>query len=239
VTRHRFESAALGNGRDVFLYRSPGYDPKDPRTILLVLFDADHYLTKAPTPRILDNMVADGVLPPLAAVLVANPDAEARSRELPGNPAFAAMMARDLVPWAARDLGLTLDPARTVLAGSSYGGLASATIALAYPEVFGNVLSMSGSFWWHPPGTPEDRSVFVADRVIGMETKPVRFFMSAGLFEGARPGALGAILETNRHVRDVLRAKGYTVRYREYAAGHDYLAWRGILSDGLLALFGS
>ncbi|WP_338148761.1 alpha/beta hydrolase-fold protein [Pseudomonas lundensis] len=31
-------------------------------------------------------------------------------------------------------------------AGSSYGGLASAWLGLKHPELFGNVLSLSGSY---------------------------------------------------------------------------------------------
>jgi len=70
-----------------------------------------------------------------------------------------------------------------------------------------------------------------------VRTLPVRFFLGAGLFESGRGGQPG-ILETNRHLRDVLRAKGYLVTHREVAGGHDYLSWRGTLSDGLLELIG-
>ena len=56
---------------------------------------------------------------------------------------------------------------RTVLAGSSYGGLAATTVAMRHPEVFGNVLSMSGSFWWSPPGTPEKDREHVAGLIAG------------------------------------------------------------------------
>ena len=45
-------------------------------------------------------------------------------------------------------------------------------------------------------------------------------------------------LESNRHMRDVLLAKGYDVHYREFVGGHDYLSWRGLLADGLISLIG-
>jgi len=237
LERLAFTSAALGNTRDVTVYRPPGFDPTRPDTVLLVVFDADRFLSKIPTPRMLDRLIAQGRLPPVVAVFVENPDSAARSRELPGNAAFADFIADDVLPRVGRHTGLAPRPSRTVLAGASYGGLASAMIALRRPDVFGNVLSLSGSFWWHPAGTPPERSVFVAHEVATRPLPPLRWFLAAGTFETARPGSDG-ILETNRHLRDVLRARGQAVVHREYAAGHDDLAWRGALADGLLALFG-
>jgi enterochelin esterase family protein len=62
--------------------------------------------------------------------------------------------------------------------------------------------------------------------------------MDAGVFEVDATGSGGAILETSRHMRDVLLANGYGVTYRQYASGHDYLTWRGAFADGLIALIG-
>jgi enterochelin esterase family protein len=41
-----------------------------------------------------------------------------------------------------------------------------------------------------------------------------------------------------RYMRDVLRAKGYTVHYSEFSGGHNPMNWQGTLANGLLALFG-
>jgi enterochelin esterase-like enzyme len=232
-----FESRELGNRRTITLYRPPGFDPGNRDTVLLILFDGREYLERVDTPRMLDNMIAEGALPPVVTAFVANPDRQARARELPGNALFADILAGDMLARIAAETGLTPDPARTVLAGSSYGGLASATIALRHPEKFGNVLSLSGSFWWSPEGTPPERSEHVAAEVARLPRQPVRFFLSAGLFEVAK-GGTGGILETSRHLRDVLDAKGYDTIYAEYAGGHDYLVWRGALADGLQTLFG-
>ena len=237
LTTLSIESRLLGNRRDITLYRPAGFDPKHKDTILLFVFDADQYLERVPVPRMLDNMVAAGALPPVVAVFVANPDREARARELPANPAFADFMASELYPLVVKETGIDVAAARTVLAGSSYGGLASATVAMRHPEVFGNVLSMSGSFWWSPPGTLEDKREHVAGLVATGGALPLRFFLAAGLFETGANGTAG-ILETSRHLRDVLVAKGIPVTYRDYAGGHDYLVWQGVLPDGLIALFG-
>jgi len=227
-------SDILGNTRKIHVYRPAGWQPGGPDNHVLVLFDAGAYLGRVPTPTILDNMIAAGVIAPTAALLIDNPTADSRARELPPNPDFADFLARELMPWA-RKQGIAAPAARTVIGGSSYGGLASSYAALRHPEVFGNVLSQSGSYWWAPPG---DEDQWLTRQFVAVRKLPVRFFLGAGLFESGRGGQPG-ILETNRHLRDVLRAKGYWVTHREVAGGHDYLSWRGTLSDGLLALIGT
>lgn len=237
LVTERFDSRILGNTRDIAVYAPPGVDPAGDGTLLMLLFDGPDYLDRrAPVPAMLDRLTGDGRLPPLVAVFIANPDAAARARELPANPAFAAMLADELLPWLTARHGLRPRPERTVLAGSSYGGLAAVTAALERPDRFGNALSMSGSFWWHPDDAPPDRPEHVAGLVAWRGRVPVRFFLSAGLFETAIDGEIG-ILESSRHLRDLLEAKGYDVVHRDYAAGHDHFAWRGALGDGLLALF--
>jgi len=62
--------------------------------------------------------------------------------------------------------------------------------------------------------------------------------LDVGTFEADFWGNGGYNLETTRHMRDVLRAKGYEVHYQEFAGGHEYLNWRGTLADGLIALIG-
>lgn len=234
VQTHALASTILGNTRDIQLYRPAGWRPGGADNHVLVLFDAGPYLSRVPTPTILDNMIAAGVIPPTAAVLISNPTADSRAAELPPNPDFADFLARELMPWAARQ-GIAAPAARTVIGGSSYGGLASSYAALRHPEVFGNVLSQSGSYWWGQPGQ-EDQ--WLTRQFAARRTLPVRFYLVAGLFEMGRAGQPG-IVETNRHLRDVLQAKGYRVTHQEVAGGHDYLSWRGTLSDGLIDLIGT
>ena len=231
ITRFRLTSRRLGNTRSITVYAPAGFDPADARNRLLILFDAKTYLTKVPTPRILDALTGEGRLPPTLAVFVSEIDPETRSRELPGNPAFADFMADELLPEIRARFGIDIPTDRTILAGSSYGGLAAMTVALAHPERFGNVIALSGSFWWHPDGSSEG----VAEQVARTPHRPLRIHLTAGLFEGGHPGT-GDILESTHHLRDVLDSKGYAVTGRDYALGHDYLVWRGGLGDALLTL---
>lgn len=227
LARHEVASRILGNQRPVWIYRPAHAEPQ----ALLVLFDAHAYRQDVPTPRIVDNLVAEGLIPPTAVVLVANPSPEARAAELPPNPVFARFLDEELMPWVHAQ-GLAQPPEATVIAGSSYGGLASAYAGLMLPHRFGRVLSLSGSYWWAPPG---ELPGWMMRAYAEAPPRPVRFYLDAGRYEGARGGQDG-ILETNRHLADVLRAKGYAVTQREHATGHDYLHWQGALGCGLVAL---
>ena len=229
LTRHTLDSRVLGNQRDVWTYVPAGAEPQ----ALLVLFDAHAYVHDVPTPRILDNLVADGLLPPVAAVIVGNASSEARDTELPPNPRFARFIAEELMPWA-KSQGLAQTARRTVVAGSSYGGLVSSYLGLTHPELFGNVLSLSGSYWWAPPGEAPGW-MQRAWQTLAAPVPAVRFYLDAGWFESGRGGREG-ILETNRALADILRARGLSVTHREYASGHDYLHWQGALGCGLVAL---
>ncbi|ONG46528.1 hypothetical protein BKE38_25170 [Pseudoroseomonas deserti] len=231
VWRRRFTSPTLGNTRLLALY-SPGVTPATPLP-LLVMFDGDAYLDIVPTPTILDNLIAAGEIPPVAALFVGNGPGDARDRELPPNPRFAAALVQEMLPWARAQLRLTEDPSQIVVGGASYGGIAAAFAAFRHPEVFGNVLSQSGSFGWSPEGAPPE---WLIEQYASSARLPVRFYLEAGSFERGRPGRV-SLFDSNRHMAMVLRARGYGVTHREWSTGHDYIAWRSSLAEGLQALF--
>jgi len=76
-----------------------------------------------------------------------------------------------------------------------------------------------------------------AAQIATTPARPVTFYLEAGRFEsGPLPDGGPGVLVANRHLRNVLRAKGYPLTYHEYSGGHDHLCWRGGLCDGLIAL---
>jgi enterochelin esterase family protein len=226
VAMERLSSARLGNERQVFTYKPAGYDAA--RTYpLLICFDGWAFAQESyvPVPTVLDNLIAEGAIPPVVAVLPDSLDGETRFRELNLHEPFVEFLAEELLPWAHDRLSFDDDPARTVVAGSSLGGLAAAFCGLRRPDLFGLVLSQSGAF---QRGLPH--AFAEADRL------PLRFALDVGVLETASFERFASIYHANLHMRDVLVAKGYDVSFREYPGGHDYIAWRETIADSLIAL---
>jgi enterochelin esterase-like enzyme len=240
VEKHRIKSALLNNERNLSVYLPPGYQLDGTPYHLLVVFDEGAYLTNVPTPVILDNLLVEKKIPSMVAVLIANPSQESRNRELPPNPAFADFLNNELIPWVRHNYNVTTDPQQVVVAGSSFGGIASVYAGFRHPETFGNILCQSGSFWWSAQKPePYTEPNYLAKEFLKSPKLPLRFYMDAGLFEADMNGGGFSILEPSRHMRDLLLAKGYEVHYQEFVGGHDYLSWRGTLADGLIALLGA
>jgi enterochelin esterase-like enzyme len=241
VVAQTFTSRLMGNTRRITVYLPSGHDRVTGTYPLLVLFDEDAYLRQVPTPAMLDRLIAAGAIPPTVAVLIANPTRQSRAEELPCNARFADALADELLPQVRTQHGAGLTPATVVLAGSSYGGLAAACGAFMRPDAFGKVLSMSGSFWWSPPGTAGQApgsEEWLPAQYAEAPRKPIAFYLAAGAMEHGVGGDIG-ILESTRHLHNVLRARGYRVRTDIFAGGHDYIMWQGKLADGLIDLLGT
>jgi len=233
----RLKSEILKNERRTWVYTPPGYMRDGKPYGLIVMFDGPMYTMQIPTPTILDNLLAKSKVPPMVAVILDNPTPQSRETEFACYEPYAEFIAKEVIPWVRSNYNVTTDPAQTIVSGVSFGGLAAAFIGLRHSEIFGNVICQSGSFWWRPGGDVEPEWL---TRQFAMGKKlPLRLFLDVGLFEtGPSPYGAPDMVTVSRHMRDVLRAKGYDVEYRECHCGHDYLNWRGMLPDALMFLVG-
>jgi len=228
------EEHTLPGGRRLAVYRPPGAPPAE-GLATLVIFDGWLARTVLRVEHTLDNLIAAGLIPPTLALFVPSREADRDTDLTPASAATTAFVTRELLPWARRELGAGADPARTVVAGQSLGGLMAAHVALCAPEVFGAVIAQSGSFWWPKPedGEPERLLRDYAER----PRAELRFYLDVGDRETrAEPVGSPHMLELNRRMRDVLTAKGYPVTYAEYHGAHDYVNWRDTFADGLIAV---
>ncbi len=243
IEKHPWHSAILNNDRHVWVHTPPGYTTDHDPYPFLLLFDGNIFTSWVPGPTILDNLLADGRVPPLVTVMTDSPN---REEELNCGERFADCLANELVPWVRQAYHLTDRPDRSVVGGLSAGGQAAAFIGLRHPELFGNVLSSSGAFNWGKAARdaeqwsneipPED--CWLPRQFAASEKLPLRFHLDVGLLEDQRDYPTTTLLRGNRHMRDVLMAKGYWMDCREICAGHQYNSFRGTFPDGLIALIG-
>jgi enterochelin esterase family protein len=233
-------SKILGNSRVLRIYLPPGYATGKASYGLLLAYDGNQYTEAVPTPTVLDNMIAARVLPPLVAVFLESPD---RDTEFPPNDAFQQFIATELVPLLHQHYRIGHDPKRNAVLGSSYGGLAATYTAFLHPELFGNVISQSGSYGWFPPPPAADPpqppyrgvdpdSAWLIKRIAEAAPKPVRFYLDAGIWEG------NMMLFSNRLLRSVLAGKGYNVVYNESDGIHSSYYWMLRLPGGLQETLG-
>jgi len=238
VQRDKFISKMLGNERPIWIYTPHSYAANKKPYGLLVLSDGGLYVNSAWVATTLDNLIAAGLIPPLVAVMVDNPD---RGRELSCSSAYADFLAQEIVPWARINYHATDRPEQTIIGGVSLGGLAAAFVGFKHPEVFGNILSQSGSFWWKPD---EDKNwEWLTHQFAASPRLPLRFSFEAGLLENTSGGPPGRpipppLLVANRNFRDTLKSKGYSFHYTEFNGNHTLFNWRGTLASHLIALVG-
>ena len=234
-------STILGNRRTLRVYLPPGYRDGAGDFSLLLAFDGNQYTQAVPTPMILDNMIAAREIAPVITVFMESPD---RDVEFTPNDDFQKFIGSELMPLLRKHYKISRDPSRNAVLGSSYGGLAATYTGLMHPELFGNVISQSGSFGWSPPqpqaagaaasqapafrGTSAE-SGWLIKRVAETPHRKLRFFLDAGTWEG------GGMLSSNRLLRAVLVGKGYEVVYRESPGTHSSYYWMLRLPDGLRA----
>jgi enterochelin esterase family protein len=228
------------NGRHGWAYTPPGYPAScRPSCNLIIAFDGGMYLAAMPLPDILDSLIASNRTPPTVAILFDNGAPPGRLADLANSERFVSFVANDLVPWVRQHYAVTHSADRTIIAGSSAGGLAATYIALKYPDLFGNVLSQSGAFWRGNEGSNDPPYEWLTVQY-GISPKVnVHLFLDVGALEthGALGGAAPSLLDANRHLRDVLKTKGYAMDYFEVPNGeHSPESWRARLPFGIVSL---
>ncbi|MGY4493886.1 enterochelin esterase [Pseudomonas sp. TE3610] len=226
LEEHPWHSARLGNSRRVWLL-STGRD-HDASRPLAVLLDGAFWTASLPLAGPLQALTDAGELPPAVYLLVDSIDTAHRSSELACNADFWEALQDELLPQVMTWQAHSSDPATTVVAGQSFGGLAALYAGLQWPRRFGCVLAQSGSFWW-PRDNPAQQLPQRVDDGLG-HGQPLKLFIEAGLREPV-------IHRANQRMVQALRDAGLATQYREVNGGHDALCWRQGLLDGLRALW--
>ena len=224
VTHHLVETWMLADEgqRDVYLYHPPVKTPVP----LLVVYDGTDYLKRALLNVIVDNLIHEKRIQPIAMAFLQNGD-DRRSVEYACSDATIMWLDNVILPLAHKKLNL-LDvkkyPGAYGVLGASFGGLMSMYTGLRMPETFGKVISQSGVF------ESEKRDFVAVDLIRSKRSREIKIWMDIGHFDW--------LLEDNRRLQPILRENGYDVTYREFSGGHNYTCWRDEVGIALEHLFG-
>jgi enterochelin esterase-like enzyme len=214
--------------RPSYLFRGLGA----PRALLVGLSEYT-FRTAIPTTQILEYLAEEGEIVPTALVIAPQPtDGDERDRY----ESYVKFVAEQVIPEASEALRVEIPPERVVAAGTSRRGLVAAILADDYPQRVGTVLSMSGAFYWSPVGDAEPE--WFTRRLAVSGRRSVRYWIAVGSLETVVTETNAGLypVATNRHLRDVLTAKGYTLSYVEFQGVHHELNWETALADGLRGL---
>ncbi|RPJ19409.1 MAG: esterase family protein, partial [Chloroflexi bacterium] len=139
LTRHRVSTDFLQDDgeRDVYLYKPP----VSSAVPLLIVYDGYDYLHRGKLATIVDNLIADKRISPIAVAFLQNGKSR-RNVEYLCSDATLAWLDREILPLAHKHLRL-LDlekyPGAYGVLGASAGGLMSMYTGLRVSEIFGKV----------------------------------------------------------------------------------------------------
>jgi enterochelin esterase family protein len=207
--------------RDIYLYKPPTNAPVP----LLIVYDGYDYLQRGKLATIVDNLIADKRMRPIAVAFLQNGKSR-RNVEYFCSDATISWVDREVLPLAREHLrliNLNEHPGEYGVLGASAGGLMSMYTGLRMSEIFGKVLCQSSVF------SLDGRDFAVIDLVRYNHARDIKIWMDVG--------ALDDLLEDNRRMFALLDRKRYNVIYREFSAGHNYTAWRDDIWRGLEEMF--
>ncbi len=137
-------------------------------------------------------------------------------------------LTEEMMPWLAKNYAY--NPQHTVVAGGSFGGWAAAYSSLYYPKLFPKALCQSPALAWHY----QNEDNWLLNRYVEADLRGREYFIDVGSLENAQWQNHGhSLAQSARAMRDVLKAKGVSVHFREFAGGHDYISWEITLAEGL------
>ncbi|SOD80202.1 alpha/beta hydrolase [Spirosoma fluviale] len=159
---------------------------------------------------------------------------------------YTDFVLTELLPYVKKYYRVSTEPAQSVFAGFSLGGLSAFDIVFHHPERFGRAGVFSGSFWWRSKSTA-DGYRDETDRIIhdlvrkGSYNKTLKFWFETGTEDETSDrnnnGIIDAIDDTTDLIDELVK-KGYDrnndIRYVEITGGkHDQETWSEIMPDFL------
>ena len=178
--------------------------------------------------KALDNLIAEGRVPPMVAISIGNGggDAQGSQRGLEYDtmsPRYAEFVETEVLPLVKEKCGveLTDDPDGRATMGCSSGASCALAMAWYRPDLYHRVLSYSGTYvnpqWPHSEETPHGAWEFHERLIPNSPAKPIRIWLEVSdgdLFNPnrMRDGMHDWVL-ANERMAAVLAEKGYQYQF--------------------------
>ncbi len=220
--------------RPIKIYRPAGYDTLSALPVVYI-HDGFEAIDYAFVPITLDNLIADGKIPPVLAVFIPPVD---RFAEYSGNrkDQFVSYLAGEIVPLI--DYLYRTDPApeKRAMTGISAGGQISLYTVLKRPDVFLKVGGQSSSL----PSSLR----FLAEQQARSNRLPpqMKLYLDCGRYDiiDGEPGAGGTdFLSEHRSFSDLLSSLRIPHYYKEVNDGHEWASWRERMPEMFIYFFGN
>ncbi len=223
LRRERLQSEALGQLRRVNTYTPAGHENTELPAILVQDGTAFNRLGRLSSA--LDALISQGL--PAARLVYLEP--VDRNSEYSFSDGYRDFVLQELLPQLPELAGPT---SRVHLLGTSLGGLAAASLALAEPAAFSGVATFSGAFLGSPdnPDPYRSKDEWFAGQIRDGAPLPDRWFVGTGTLEWLH--------EPNLRVMRELEAAGVELSTVELSAGHNWPNWRNMTGAALRHLLG-
>jgi enterochelin esterase-like enzyme len=178
--------------------------------------------------NVLDNLIHQGRIPPMIAVMIKNGGGDAQGSErgleydtLSGR--YAEFVQEEVLPQVESryHVKFTSDPEGRAAMGCSSGAAAAFTMAWFHPEWYHRVISYSGTFvnqqWPFNPENPGGAWDYHETLIPNTEPKPIRVWLQVGDRDLLNPNIMRDDMHdwvaANHRMAAALRAKGYEYQY--------------------------
>jgi enterochelin esterase-like enzyme len=232
IIKEQINSFALQEQRNVRVFLPPGYNELLTYPILYCQ-DGEDFFNFGRVATHMTRLILDEGAEPVIIVGV-EVDKAVRTSEYDARgqrfPEYCQFFVEELLPSIEERYPVRQDLSGRVLAGDSLGGSVSLHLALDYPHLFRQVITLSGAFF---PVTQQrveqeaDLSWLDAYLTIGLEESAVK--TERGVFD---------FLSMNRITRSLLEERKAKLVYLEKPGDHVWGFWQNELPDALRHFFG-
>lgn len=231
IVKQTVYSEAMQEDRELRIYVPPGYMDWSEYPVIYCQ-DGEQFFNFGRIATQMHRLIQEEYAEP---ALIVGVDVELKHRTEEYSPdgerfdAYCRFFSSELVPYIEQHFGTVPTKQGRFLAGDSLGGTVSLHLALRYPELFQQVISLSGAFLeptqeWIEKAS--DLSQLVMYMLIGTKEQAVQ--TDRGTFD---------FLSANRKVRQLLEAKQAQIHYVEKEGKHIWGFWQTELPDALRYFF--